>query len=67
MHSCEPNLALMCRMGDSRVPVLRLQALRNIAAGEPLTLDFGKELCNEGLDFVSCLCSLKRLTHKAEA
>jgi len=42
-HSCEPNLKTFHIFGDSMVPIIGLFTIKNINAGEELSVDYTKE------------------------
>ncbi|KPJ21627.1 Histone-lysine N-methyltransferase EHMT1 [Papilio machaon] len=58
-HSCRPNLApvrVFTDVRDLRLPNVALFALRDIAAGEELTFDYGDKFWSVKSKFMKCEC-----------
>lgn len=54
-HSCEPNAE-----ADTVGGHIFISALRDIAAGEEITMDYGKEYYDEFIRPVGCKCAAKK-------
>ncbi|XP_068628498.1 histone-lysine N-methyltransferase EHMT2 isoform X2 [Battus philenor] len=58
-HSCRPNLApvrVFTGVRDLRLPVVALFAMRDIAAGEELTFDYGDKFWSVKSKWMKCEC-----------
>jgi SET domain-containing protein len=60
-HSCRPNADPMIR--DRRV---RIKTIKNIAAGEEITYDYGKDYFNAYIKPHGCLCEKCRAKRRVE-
>ncbi len=60
-HSCRPNADPMIR--DKRI---RIKTIKNIAAGEEITYDYGKDYFNAYIKPLGCLCDKCREKRRVE-
>eukprot|EP00730_Choanoeca_flexa_P013270 TRINITY_DN5143_c0_g1_i1.p1 TRINITY_DN5143_c0_g1~~TRINITY_DN5143_c0_g1_i1.p1 ORF type:complete len:224 (+),score=17.06 TRINITY_DN5143_c0_g1_i1:103-774(+) len=58
-HSCDPNLDIK-PVRERQIPRLCLFAIRDIAAGEPLTFDYGHGSAQEEMSRIKCQCGANK-------
>jgi SET domain-containing protein len=60
-HSCDPNAfpqLVMVNTHDTRHPTIAIYALKNIQAGEEITIDYNYNILNNKMK-IFCLCGAK--------
>lgn len=55
-HSCDPNTEAEIEKGADREGHIMIYAMRNIAPGEELYIDYGDEYFNEFIRPIGCRC-----------
>ena len=55
-HACDPNTEAVVEEDDDGVDHIMIYAIRDIASGEELTIDYGEEYFKEYIAPVGCMC-----------
>ena len=58
-HCCDPNLEAEIEEDDAGVDHINYYAIKNIPAGEELTIDYDQEYFDEFIKPVGCKCAAK--------
>ena len=59
-HSCEPNTEAEIEEGDDSEYHINIYAVKDIPAGEEITIDYGEEYYDEFIRPYGCKCGAKK-------